>query len=154
MTKIDSYEEAYAEVIEVLNYIPMNEYKKIPKKYIVFMEENCSENIDFTYNIALPFDKQEISDTAKNILGMIFRLFIIEKSKKEELNNKDLELKKQEELEKYIKYNPENLFKNKKNISKTAEEKEERTIQDVYLTEYNESLFKRIWNKILRIFKK
>ena len=82
MTKIDNYEEAYAEVIEVLNYIPMNEYKKIPKKYIVFMEENCSENSSFTYNIALPFEKQNISDTAKNILGMIFRLFVIEQSKK------------------------------------------------------------------------
>jgi len=33
MTKVNNYEEAYAEVIEVLNYIPMNEYKKIPKKY-------------------------------------------------------------------------------------------------------------------------
>ena len=82
MTKIDNYEEAYAEVIEVLNYIPMNEYKKIPKKYIVFMEENCSENSSFTYNVALPFEKQNISDTAKNILGMIFRLFVIEQSKK------------------------------------------------------------------------
>ena len=84
MAKIDNYEEAYAEVIEVLNYIPMNEYKKIPKKYIIFMEENCSENSSFIYNIALPFEKQNISDTAKNILGMIFRLFVIEQSKKKE----------------------------------------------------------------------
>ena len=82
MRKIDNYEEAYAEVIEVLNYIPMNEYKKIPKKYIVFMEENSSENSSFVYNIALPFDKQNISNTAKNILGMLFRLFIINQSKK------------------------------------------------------------------------
>lgn len=113
MIKVDNYEEAYAEVIEVLNYIPINEYKKIPKQYITFMEENCSETSSFVYNIALPFDKQNISDTAKNILGMIFRLFIIGESKKEELSNKDIEIKKQEELEKYIKYNPDNIFKNK-----------------------------------------
>lgn len=151
MTKVDNYEEAYAEVIEVLNYIPMNEYKKIPKKYIVFMEENCSENCSFTYNIALPFDKQNISDTAKNILGMIFRLFVIEQSKKEELNNKEQERKKQGELEKYIKYNPDNLFKDKKETSKTNEE---TITEKVALVEYKESLFKKIWNKIISIFKK
>ena len=151
MTKIDNYEEAYAEVIEVLNYIPMNEYKKIPKKYIVFMEENCSENSSFIYNIALPFEKQNISDTAKNILGMIFRLFVIEQSKKNELNNKEQEKKKQEELEKYIKYNPDNLFKDKKETSKTIEETRSK---EVDLVEYNESLLKKIWNKIISIFKK
>lgn len=151
MIKIDNYEEAYAEVIEVLNYIPMNEYKKIPKKYIVFMEENCSENSSFTYNIALPFDKQNISDTAKNILGMIFRLFVIEQSKKKALNNKEQEKKKQEELEKYIKYNPDNLFKDKEETLKTIEETRSK---EVALVEDNESLFKKIWNKIISIFKK
>lgn len=151
MTKIDNYEEAYAEVIEVLNYIPMNEYKKIPKKYIVFMEENCSENSSFIYNIALPFEKQNISDTAKNILGMIFRLFVIEQSKKNELNNKEQKKKKQEELEKYIKYNPDNLFKDKKETSKTIEETRSKKVD---LVEYNESLLKKIWNKIISILKK
>ena len=151
MAKIDNYEEAYAEVIEVLNYIPMNEYKKIPKKYIIFMEENCLENSSFIYNIALPFEKQNISDTAKNILGMIFRLFVIEQSKKKELNNKEQEKKKQEELEKYIKYNPDNLFKDKKETSKTIEETRSKKVD---LVEYNESLLKKIWNKIISIFKK
>ncbi len=151
MARIDNYEEAYAEVIEVLNYIPMNEYKKIPKKYIVFMEENCSENSPFIYNIALPFDKQNISDTAKNILGMIFRLFIIGQSKKRELNNKEQDRKKQEELEKYIKYNPDNLFKNKKETTHVIEEKEK---EEVALVEYKESIFKKILNKILSIFKR
>lgn len=111
MMKVDNYEKAYAEVIEVLKYIPMNEYNKIPKKYITFMEENCSETCPFVYNVALPFEKQNISNEAKNILGMIFRLFIIEQSKKEKLSIKDKELKEQEELEKYMKYNPDNLFK-------------------------------------------
>ena len=151
MTNINNYEKAYAEVIEVLNYIPMNEYEKIPKKYIVFMEENCSENTPFTYNIALPFNQQNISDTAKNILGMIFRLFIIGQSKKEELNNKEQKRKKQEELENYIKYNPDNLFKNKKDSSETIEK---TVIEKKDLLEYNESFFKKIWNKILSIFKK
>jgi len=75
MIKVDNLDEAYAEVIEVLKYIPIDEYKKIPKNYITYMEENCSEKSTFIYNHALPFDKQNISDTAKNILGMILMTY-------------------------------------------------------------------------------
>ena len=147
MIEVDNYGEAYAEVIEVLNYIPMKEYKKIPKKYITFMEENKSETSSFVYNIALPFDKQNLSDMAKNILGMIFRLFIIEQSKKEELSNKDKEMKKQEELEKYIKYNPDNLFKKSNNLDNNEK-------QETSLVEVKKSIFVKIWQKIKRLLKK
>lgn len=147
MKEEEKYEEAYAEVIEVLNYIPMNEYKKIPKKYITFMEENSSETSSFVYNIALPFDRQNISETAKNILGMIFRLFIIDSIKKEELKNKEKELKNKEELEKYIKYNPDSLFKNK-NSNKELENNQENKS----LVEIKDSIVIRIWKKIKRWF--
>ena len=148
MIKVDNYEKAYAEVIEVLKYIPMNEYNKIPKKYIKFMEENCSETSPFVYNIALSFEKQNISNEAKNILGMIFRLFIVEQSKKEKLSSKDKELKEQEELEKYMKYNPDNLFK-KDNTDKVL-----NNVQTNSLIETKDSIFKKIWNKIKNLFKK
>ena len=144
MVEVDNYEEAYAEVIEVLNYIPMNEYKKIPKQYITFMEENSSETSLFVYNIALPFDKQNISEMAKDILGMIFRLFILEQSKKDELINKDKEMKKQEDLEKYIKYNPDNLFKKSNNLDNNEK-------QEVSLVEVKESVFIKLWKKIKRL---
>lgn len=149
MKKIESYEEAYAEVIEVLNYIPLNEYKKIPKQYITFMEENSSENSSFVYNIALPFEKQNISDTAKNILGMIFRVFIIKQQKKEELNVKDKEIQKNEEIEKKMKYNPDNLFKNN-NMNKEIKNSKEKND----FIEVKDSLFMKIWKKIKRLFKK
>ena len=149
MKKIESYEEAYAEVIEVLNYIPLNEYKKIPKQYITFMEENSSENSSFVYNIALPFEKQNISDTAKNILGMIFRVFIIKQQKKEELNVKDKEIQKNEEIEKKMKYNPDNLFKNN-NMNKEIKNSKEKND----LIEVKDPLFMKIWKKIKRLFKK
>lgn len=153
MIKENNYEEAYAEVIEVLNYIPMNEYKKIPKKYITFMEENCSESSSFIYNIALPFDKQDISDTAKNILGMIFRLFIIGESQKEKLNKIDKDTKKQKDLENYIKYNKENLFKNRNNSKDNGRIIDNTLEQEVALVKYKEPLLRKIWNKILSIFK-
>ena len=153
MKNIDNYEYAYAEVVEVLNYIPMNEYKKIPKKYIVFMEENCSETCPFVYNIALPFNRQNISDTAKNILGMIFRLFIIDEFKKKELNDIDKELKKKEELEKYIKYNPDNLFKDKKIEPKAQEEDKKSVTEKASIVVYKKSNFRNMIDKIKKFLK-
>ena len=151
MIKVEDYENAYAEVVEVLKYIPMDDYKKIPSGYITFMEENCSETNSFVYNIALPFDRQDISDTAKNILGMLFRLFIIDQTKKDELNEKDNKIYKQEELEKYIRYNPDDLFKNNKEnyVKNINNEKEE-----VALVETKKSILSKIWNKIIQFFKK
>ena len=80
MENID-YAEAYTEVLEVLKYIPIEDYNKIPKKFITFMEENCDEKSSFKYNIALPFDKQGLSDKAKNVLALISKLFWMEKKK-------------------------------------------------------------------------
>ena len=111
MEKIN-YDKAYAEVIEVLNNVPIEDYNKIPKEFITYMEENCDQNQSFTYNIALPFKKQEISEEAKNILAMIYRLFWTTKERKKELNEEDTIIIKQKEIEKRKKYNPDNIFKN------------------------------------------
>ena len=148
-----NYDKAYAEVIEVLNYIPLEDYKKIPKKYIEYMEENSDENSSFVYNIALPFEKQNISDAAKDILGMIFRLFIISQDKRNKLNAKDKEDKNNEEREKQIKYNPENLFKNRK-IQEFANKKSNEYQENSLITIKEESFFTKLLNFVKKIFKK
>lgn len=148
-----NYDKAYAEVIEVLNYIPLEDYKKIPKKYIEYMEENSDENSSFVYNIALPFEKQNISDAAKDILGMIFRLFIISQDKRNKLNAKDKEDKNNEEREKQIKYNPDNLFKNRK-IQEFANKKSNEYQENSLITIKEESFFTKLLNFVKKIFKK
>lgn len=153
MEIIGNYDKAYAEVIEVLNYIPLEDYKKIPKKYIEYMEENSDENSSFVYNIALPFEKQNISDTAKDILGMIFRLFIISQDKRNKLNAKDKEDKNNEEREKQIKYNPDNLFKNRK-IQEFANKKSNEYQENSLITIKEESFFTKLLNFVKKIFKK
>lgn len=153
MTNLENYDEAYAEVLEVLKYISLEDYNKIPKQYIEFMEENCDENCSFVYNIALPFEKQEISNKAKDILGMIFRLFIISTEQKKELNAKDVEIKKQKELEKKIKYNTDNLFK-KEHIKSNDGNSVNTEKHGTTLIKKEESIFIKIWNKIKNIFRR
>lgn len=153
METTENYDKAYAEVIEILNYIPSEAYRKIPKTYIKYMEENSDENSSFVYNIALPFEKQNISEAAKDILGMIFRLFIISQEKKDEFNSKDKEDKNNEEREKRIKYNPDNLFKNR-NIQECANKKSNNDQINSLIKIKKENFFTKFINIVKKIFKK
>lgn len=64
-------ENAYNEVIEILKYIPKEDYNKIPRKLILFLEQNRNEKNTFVYNVAIDFKKQNISKEAKVILAFI-----------------------------------------------------------------------------------
>ena len=62
---------AYSEVLEVLKYLPLEEYNKIPKEVIEFLRANYDEKSGFQYNLALPFEEQDLSHEAKRILRVI-----------------------------------------------------------------------------------
>ena len=145
MQKID-YNDAYAEVLEVLNYIPMEEYKKIPKSFITFMEENCNEKNEFVYNIALPFEKQNLSENAMDILAMIYRLFLATDQKKKELDRVDKLIMQNEEMKKREKYNPDDLFRNKQSTENDI------LTSSANIIVYKKSLFDRIREKIKNLF--
>lgn len=143
MTNLKYY-EGYTEVLEVLKYVSIDNYNKIPKKFITYMEENCSENYDFKYNIALPFEKQGLSEVAKNILAMIYRLFWADEEKKKELSEKDKLDMINEELEKQRKYNPDNLFDNRKNDSNEKIVNDELAFPVVIKEKWYIKVFKKI----------
>ena len=145
MQKID-YNDAYAEVLEVLNYIPMEEYKKIPKSFITFMEENCNEKNEFVYNIALPFEKQNLSENAMDILAMIYRLFLATDQKKKELDRVDKVIMENEKMQKREKYNPDDLFRNKQSTENDT------LTSSANIIVYKKSLFDRIREKIKNLF--
>lgn len=143
MQKVD-YSNAYSEVLEVLNYVSIEEYNKIPKKFIVYMEENCDENNEFVYNIALPFNRQAISEEAKNILAMIYRLFWATDQKKKELNKMDKQILQKKEIQNRERYNPDNLFKNNR----------KQTDIEGNMVVYKKSILERIRDKIKSLFHK
>ena len=64
---------AYAQVLEVLNSISFNDYCKIPKEKIHFFKVNAEKNVEFDYNPDKTFQEQNISDTAKTIIAILFR---------------------------------------------------------------------------------
>ena len=46
----DKYAKAYTEVLEIIKYLPKNEYDKIEKEKINFFEDNKDNSYKFSIN--------------------------------------------------------------------------------------------------------
>ena len=144
------YAKAYSEVLEVLKYIPKEDYDKIPSKMLQLMQAKCDENSKFTYNVALPFEKQNLSKDAKLILAMIFRNCWITQEQKVELAIKEKEFLAEKEKEKREKYSMDKIF----NSEKQEESSYIKEVQeDNSLDVQKEKWYIKIFNKIINIFK-
>ena len=111
----DKYAKAYTEVLEILRYLPRNEYNKIAIERIKFFEANKDTSYKFKIDPDMPLDKQNISIEANSIIIVLFRDYFATENQKEKLNVilKQNEYKYQEDIRN--KYNPDNIFKDRKN---------------------------------------
>ena len=80
------YANAYKEVIEILKFIPIEDYNKIPRDKIRLFETNSNEQYNFVYNPNKSLDEQNVSKRAKAIIAILFRDYskkkIIEKARR------------------------------------------------------------------------
>lgn len=149
----DTYAQAYAEILEIINNMEQHYKDKIPVKLIKFFEENKDSN--YKYNIDKINENQNMAFSQKTIdlLAMLQLKYLATEEEKELLKvtlDKN-DIKYQTEMRE--KYNPDNLFKNKNsNISKDNFENENGNTALVELKEKN--LLQRIFDKIKRIFRK
>ena len=108
------YAMAYTEVVEILKYVPDGEVQKIPKEKLEFYKTNMDYEYNYNLDMTKEFEEQEMSEITKAILANIFRDYWATPYQKERIEAKEkYDLEKLEE-EKREKYNPDNIFKNKK----------------------------------------
>lgn len=142
--------QAYAEICEVLQYMPEEYLKKIPKKIIKLFQTEKLENCEVNINKSNPLDKNYLSrETMVIIATLNYQYWCPNQEVKKDLNKiyNANNQKYQKEIEE--RYNPDNLFKNRR--TKESNDKE----KDQALVEYKEKTFiQRILDKIKRrIFK-
>lgn len=140
-----NYAKAYTEVLELLRYLPIEEYSKIPEEKINSFKENMDKDYEYKIDTNTELSKQNISKEANTILISLFRDYFASDRQKEILN--DLLKKNQEKIENEKKkiYNPDNLFKNRDNKVELVE-------KSVAMVEYKESIFTKIKNCFKRTF--
>lgn len=116
MTK--EYREALTEVNEIFKFCDINIIKKIPYKFRKFVEDNMNTDYKFEMDLSKSINQQNISKQTRYILAMIYRDYICDEDKKEKI--KKYQINRNKTIEE--KYNPDNLFVNKR-IQKNNEEK-------------------------------
>lgn len=144
----ENYACAYREVIEILKYTNKDDVNKIPSDKILLWRDNMKEDYNFEIDEGKPLSEQNISKEARAILANIFKQYWATDYQKERIEAKEKYDVEQIEKEKYEKYNPNDIFINRKQETS----KNENISNTIAMVEYKESVFKRILDKIKRIF--
>ena len=100
--------KSYVEVLEILKHIPKKEYDMIPKEKIDFYKANSDKTYKYVYS------SQITSRKTYSIIVSLYKNYIATNEEKLEIDNLLRKNLKKEEIKKEEKYNPNDLFKNKK----------------------------------------
>ena len=146
------YKEAFTEVNEIIKMMPYELVNKIPTKFLEMIEEE--RDTEYNPNIQEPLEKQKLKNETIIILGLIYRDFLCTPEQRKKLQEKDArdlqEAKRELEEELRQKYNPEDIFKNKKSINNEQQDYQENAM--VVIQE--EKWYQKIFNLIKNLFKR
>ena len=110
----NTYEKAYTEVIELLKFFPKESIDKIPKEKLELYIRNRDKTYEYKVDINKSFAEQQMAEKTKAIFANIFRDYWATDYQRERILAKENYDYQKREEEKREKYNPDNLFKNRK----------------------------------------
>lgn len=139
-------EISFSEAYDIILHMDKELLKKIPEKFIKFVEKNKAEDYKTNIDYSKSINQQELQKGTRVILSIIYRDYLCSSEKKKELMQNDKDELKRIEQELREKYNPDNLFK-RKNDNQEVESKE-LVLND------NRKWYKKIWRFIRKILKK
>lgn len=144
------YSKAFSEVLEVLKYIPKEEYEKISLETIELMEDNCLKDYKVEYNPNRTLSEQNFLEETKYIIAIFFRDYWATDVQKNKILLKEQQDAYLENLEKEKKFNTD-IFEGKlKNVEIENKQKENNQLAIIE----KDNIFKRIITKIKNYFKK
>lgn len=151
MIKRENYVKAYTEILKIIEYLPDSEYQKIPKKLIDEFQAKSDKEYVFDIQSEEDFESKELLKETEYIMYALYRNYLVDEEERKQLMQLERQAYSDSEENKRIKYNPDDIFKNK---DKKVRNFNEGISNEVTMIQYNESIFKKIWNKILDMFKK
>ena len=148
MNSINS--EVYVDISVIIKMMPIEMREKISKSFINFIEKNKSNNYVSNINPKIPIREQNIRNETKEMLGIIYRDYLCSNEERDKLLKQDEQEIKQYEEELRQKYNPNDIFKNHKEIKTEITENQDA----ISIVPYKENIFKRFLNILKKWFKK
>ena len=151
MVKIE-YANAYKEVLDILKYVPKEDFDKIPAKKIEMFSKYANYDHDFEYNPEITLKEQKVSEIAQTIIAILFRdYWATDEQRKKILDKEKYDNQLLEEEKKEI-YSSNNIFKN--NYKNIIHEKEKNNQETALIDLSNIKWYKKILNSLIKFFRK
>ena len=129
--------QTFSDLSVIFKMMPNEIIKAINPKFIEFIKDNCDKNCKSNIKPYIPLKEQDISKETQAILALIYEsYFATEEEKRQLLKERNEQIN--------LKYNTDNLFKNKE----YKNEKHELIVVK------KQSFFEKIINKIKLFFHK
>lgn len=145
------YANAYSEVLEILKYIPIEDYDKIPKNRINLFRAYANKDYAFCYDTTKTLDEQKVSKIAKGIIAILFRDYWATEIQKEKIIAKQNHDRMQIIEEKKENYNYDNIVNNnEKNILDDTDQEKKTDLIEINKIKW----YKKVWKYIINFFSK
>ncbi len=141
------YMVSYSQILEILKYIPKEDYNKIPKNIIELFENNCYKESEFKYNPEKTLKEQNVTNTTQTIIAILFRDYWSTEEQRDKI-------KKVQDQERLKQVDVNDIFKGNKQKIETDNIEEYNVSEKLPIVVEKDNIFKRIINKIRRIFNK
>ena len=152
------YKQSLTELNTIIHYMDMEYLKKIPQKFINFISENMDSNYEPNISKNIPINEQTLKKDTRVLLSLLHRNYWCDEESKTELIKEDLLAKDIYEKELREKYNPDNIFKNKKeqidNISTSQVQENVTSLVEYKEQTWYQKIFENIRNFFINLFKK
>ena len=142
---------AYSEIYEILNMMEDEDREKIPKKLQDFFEEERIKEYNPKIRVDIPLTEQNLKRETVVILVILIINYWCDSEEEKQSFIDELEKNKKLKEDLAEKYDPSNLFKNKKEKN---EENVIKQIKDVEMIEYKENIFTKLKKWFGKIFNK
>lgn len=143
------YEDAFAEVDEIIKLMPVDISSNIPVKFRQVISENKAK--DYIVKIQEPLEKQKLKEETIVILGLIYRDFLCTPEERETLQLKDAEKLKTIEQDMQEQYDVNKVFEKRKNQTNTKGIEDRQTDLVIYK---EPGFIKKLFHLIKGIFKR
>ena len=142
---------AYSEIYEILNLMEDEDKERVPQEVRDFFEEQRMKEYKPKIRTDIPLTEQNLKrETVVLLTILVINYWCDSEEEKQSFID---ELEKNEKIKKELqeKYNPDNLFKNRK---KTKEDVVMEQVENVEMIQYKENLFTKLKKWFEKMFNK
>lgn len=142
---------AYSEIYEILNLMEDEDKERVPQEVRDFFEEQRMKEYKPKIRTDIPLTEQNLRRETVVLLTILVINYWCDSEEEKQLFIDELEKNEKIKKELQEKYNPDNLFKNRK---KTKEDVVMEQIENVEMIQYKENIIAKLKEWFRKIFNK